>query len=178
MTGVVTCPSCMGNKFEYNSPAYSALCSYCNGEGEVLIEEPIQTCPVCMDENPHTHDKNRWIGVDFDGTLSYDRPDRNSPYSLGQPIERMVERVKFWIRCGYTVKLLTARMNPISHCGGEPRDIKKMEKLLHEWCEKYIGTRLECVAGKDGFMEVLWDDRVVHVIRDTGNPAKYYKTQD
>ena len=81
----------------------------------------------------------------------------------------MVNRVKDWISRGFTVKLLTARMN-VKSSTGVNRDICKMNTLLREWCLEHIGTVLECTNAKDGWMEVLWDDRAVSVIPDTGLP--------
>ena len=126
-------------------------------------------CPVCTDRLPHEHDKNRWIGVDFDGTLATSIA-RTTPYELGLPILEMVARVRYWIWCGYTVKLFTARMCPISKTTNQVRDLALMEAKLRDWCREHIGHELECVNAKDGLMEVLWDDRAVRVIADTGEP--------
>jgi hypothetical protein len=127
-------------------------------------------CPICTRDTPHTHSKDYWIGVDFDGTLAYTIPNRISPYDLGEPIPDMVNRVKNWIAMGYTVKLMTARMNLRSSTGCT-RDLDEMEAKLHGWCLRHIGAILPCVNNKDGWMEVLWDDRAVSVIKDTGNPV-------
>lgn len=134
-------------------------------------------CSICTSNHNHHHDMNsRWIGVDFDGTISRDRDFRSSPYELGEPIPSMINRIKGWIAEGYTVKLLTARMNPVSHTG-ITRDIVKMEALLKQWCLKHIGTELECVMAKDGLMEVLWDDRAIQVVRDIGDPTHLFKPE-
>lgn len=126
-------------------------------------------CPICMKDTPHHHEMNdRWIGVDFDHTLATDTPNRSDPYTLGEPIQEMVNRVKDWVAKGYTVKLLTARMNEISHTSKQPRDLQRMERLLQEWCLKHIGSILPCTASKDRRMEVLWDDRAVRVVKNTG----------
>jgi len=124
-------------------------------------------CPICTKDTPHTHSKDRWIGVDFDGTLAYTIENRTSPYELGEPIPEMVNRVIDWIHKGFTVKILTARMN-IKSSTGHDRDINKMRSLLEQWCYTYIGKVLECTNAKDGWMEVLWDDRAVQVIPNTG----------
>lgn len=118
---------------------------------------------------PHEHPKDKWIGVDFDGTIAYSIPNRTDPYILGEPIPEMVGRVKWWIDHGYKVKLLTARMNVHSSTGVD-RDICKMNTLLRTWCVKHIGVALDCTQSKDGWMEILWDDRAVGVIPDTGKP--------
>lgn len=133
-------------------------------------------CPICMRDSPHTHDMaGRWIGVDFDGTLSIDRFGRKDPYEVGEPIAAMVARVKSWLTSGYDVRLLTARMNPYSNTSGRDRDVKVMKHVLEHWCELHIGKRLPVTNAKDGGMEVLWDDRAVRVIRDTGMPSELYR---
>jgi len=126
-------------------------------------------CPICMKATPHTHTVDKWIGVDFDGTIAFNVLDRTDPYQLGEPIPEMINRVRDWIGKGYTVKLLTARMNQKSSTG-KIRDIEKMREILKAWCRKHIGIALECTNAKDGWMEVLWDDRAVHVIPNTGLP--------
>ena len=129
-------------------------------------------CPICTKPTPHGHDIKRWIGVDFDATLAYDIPNRTDLYELGKPIPEMVNRVRDWIGKGFTVKILTARMNKYSHLGFE-RDVEKMRDLLKAWSREHIGIALECTNIKDGFMEVLWDDRAVQVSRDTAYPIAY-----
>jgi hypothetical protein len=124
-----------------------------------------------MKGTPHTHSHGKWIGVDFDGTLAYSVPNRTDAYVLGEPIPAMIYRVQDWLSKGYTVKLLTARMNKQSSTG-ITRDVGKMKLLLEEWCIKHVGKALECTNAKDGWMEVLWDDRAVGVVPDTGNPVQ------
>lgn len=124
-------------------------------------------CPICTKDTPHTHSKQYWIGVDLDGTLAYTIPNRTDPYHIGEPIPSMVNRVKDWIAKGYTVKLLTARMN-LHSSTGYTRDLEKMREILEQWCQQHIGTVIECVNSKDGWMEVLWDDRAVSVAPNTG----------
>ncbi len=124
----------------------------------------MSNCIICNRDGVHDHnltDQRRWIGVDFDNTLAYNIPDRTDPYTLGEPIPSMVDRVKRWLELGITVKLFTARMCLYSHTG-KMRDIHKMEKMLYDWCIKHIGRPIECTNQKDGYMEVLWDDRTAH----------------
>lgn len=96
-------------------------------------------CHICTQRLPHIHSKDRWIGVDFDGTIAFSIKNRTSPYELGEPIPDMVDRVKKWLAEGYTVKLLTARMN-IKSSTGTDRDLNKMRQLLEAWCLQHIGT--------------------------------------
>lgn len=128
-------------------------------------------CPICMKDTPHGHDKRRWIGVDFDGTLAHDAFERKDPYELGEPIMPMVHRVKDWLAKGFEVRLMTARMCDYSHTTGLYRNVTEMERRLQEWCKTHLGVELVCTNVKDGLMEVLWDDRAVRVIKDAGQPA-------
>jgi len=136
------------------------------------MPSPIGTfrCPICQKDSPHPHNLNKWIGVDFDGTLAHDTVNRKDPYELGEPIIQMVNRVKDWIAKGFEVRIFTARMHPYSYTAGIERDPKKMEAALKSWCKKHIGVELVCTNAKDGMMEVLWDDRTVRVIAGTGTP--------
>lgn len=98
-----------------------------------------------------------WIGCDLDGTLAtYDhyRGDEH----IGEPIEKMVARVKRWLADGKQVKLLTARA---SH--GD-----KAKRAVKVWCRKHIGKVLPITDRKDCKMTELWDDRAHRVERNTG----------
>jgi hypothetical protein len=131
-------------------------------------------CFICCGTTPHTHKfegTDRWIGVDFDGTLALEIPGRTNPYELGAPVPAMVERVKTWLVAGIRVKLFTARMAEYSVTSEYYRDLDKMETLLRAWCLEHIGSELECTNEKDGGMEVLWDDRAVRVLRNLGQSA-------
>ncbi len=99
-----------------------------------------------------------WIGVDLDGTLAH-----YSGYKkhIGDPIPRMVTRVRRWITEGKQVKILTARV--------APRDEQhEQQVLVHEWVKEHIGYPLEVTSHKDYRMQILWDDRVQAVEVNTG----------
>lgn len=110
-----------------------------------------------------------WIGVDFDGTLAeYD--DWKGPDQVGPPIPAMIERVKRWLADGRDVRIFTAR---IAHDGTERRMMEADigHEVVAEWCLKHIGVRLPITNVKDQAMIELWDDRVVQVIKNTGEPV-------
>jgi hypothetical protein len=99
-----------------------------------------------------------WIGVDLDGTVAvYD--GWKGAYHIGEPIPKMVERIKRWLAEGKRVKIFTARV-----CDGDPQTIKAIE----DWCEQHIGQRLEVTNMKDYGMIRFYDDRAVQVIPNTG----------
>lgn len=104
---------------------------------------------------------NGWIGVDFDGTLAkYDH--YRGPTNLGNPIPKMVDRVRNWLNEGKTVKIMTARANPNS------TDVRAAIKAIKKWCKQYIGKELDVVYEKDLHMEELWDDRAIQIKPNTG----------
>lgn len=116
-----------------------------------------------------------WIAVDFDGTLArYD--GWVSGDHLGEPIPKMVSRVKSWLAEGHTVKIFTARVG----CTGLRTDkgnvdgeefAEHQRRLIQEWCVEHIGVPLEVTATKDFGMVELWDDRAVQVKMNTGEPV-------
>lgn len=115
-----------------------------------------------------------WYGVDLDGTLS--RWDQGSSINtIGEPLPRMVERVKGWLAQGFEVRIVTAR---VGKCGRSNDDgvvddeafAKWQEGLVKQWCLEHLGQELEVTCSKDFRMIQLWDDRVVEVMTNTGLP--------
>jgi phosphoribosylamine--glycine ligase len=99
-----------------------------------------------------------WIGVDLDGTLA-----KYSGWSdeVGEPIPKMIARVRSWIAQGHDVRILTARGS---------QDPGKYEQLVkvHDWVKKHIGVGLEVTHKKNPEMIRLYDDRVRQVRPNTG----------
>lgn len=138
---------------------------------EQLRNEP--SCTVCLNDQPHTHQlvgTDKWIGVDFDGTLSNNDGTDFDHLKHGIPVPEMVTRIRGWLKAGYTVKLFTARMAELPESGEARPDLATIEAALKAWCKEHIGQELECTAQKDPNMEVLWDDRAVGVARNQGVP--------
>jgi|SRR5581483_6892202 len=113
-----------------------------------------------------------WIGVDLDGTLATYEHGSFHPHKLGEPIPKMVERVKAWLDAGIEVKVFTAR---VSHDGTrEGRWIAaQAANKIRDWTEKHIGVRLNVTCSKDYDMLELWDDRAVQVRVNTGEAVGY-----
>lgn len=114
-----------------------------------------------------------WIGVDLDATLAHYLKWEGVDI-IGDPIPRMVERVKEWLAQGRQVKIMTARV----YCGesGEPagdryRDAQLARRAIEKWCLKHIGVILPVTCCKDTSMITLWDDRCVQVKPNTGEPV-------
>lgn len=114
-----------------------------------------------------------WIGVDLDATLAHYLKWEGVDI-IGDPIPRMVERVKQWIEEGMQVKIMTARV----YCGesGEPagdryRDAQIARRAIEKWCLKHLGCIIPITCCKDIQMITLWDDRCVQVKPNTGEPV-------
>jgi hypothetical protein len=112
-----------------------------------------------------------WIGVDLDGTVaiytSWKRWD-----SIGEPIPKMVARIKAWLAEGIKVKIFTARVgfeSDVCKISGETFTKEAMTAAIQRWTLRHIGKKLEVTATKDFAMRELWDDRAVQVVANTGN---------
>jgi hypothetical protein len=112
-----------------------------------------------------------WMAVDFDGTL-HKRP-KNEPLDvLGEPIIPMVNLVKEWLAAGMKVKIFTARVSPVQRGMDNYKSvayfIMDQEKILKEWCLKYIGQELPVTCSKDCYTYQFYDDRAVCIEHNTG----------
>jgi len=106
-----------------------------------------------------------WIGCDFDGTLCvYDK--WRGPTHAGAPIPKMVKRIQKLIAEGKTVKIFTARVGKLENDTDE--SVEEARKFVSDWTLKHIGTRLEVTNIKDQGMTLLYDDRAIQVLKNTG----------
>jgi hypothetical protein len=131
----------------------------------ILSKHKIVSTPIVEEKNEDNQKSEdiKWIGVDLDGTLAkHDDNDQYSPDKIGDPIEKMINRVKKWISDGKTVKIMTARAdkNDANH--------KIAKKAIDDWCDKHIGKKLEITNQKDKNMEELWDDKAIQINKNTG----------
>jgi hypothetical protein len=109
-----------------------------------------------------------WIGVDLDETLAY-YTTWEGPDKIGEPIPKMLLRVKQWLSFGYDVRIFTARVSL-------PAEEQIARKAIEEWCEKHIGQVLPITCKKDLSMLELWDNRVVYVQSNTGIVCEHVKS--
>lgn len=109
---------------------------------------------------PPLKTKGPWVGFDLDGTLA-EHGKYLGPGHIGTMIEPMKEVLLEWIRQGYRVKIMTARM---SHA--ESRD--EARTIIQDWLEANGLPRLEVTCKKDYKMIRLYDDRAVQVIPNSG----------
>lgn len=118
-----------------------------------------------------------WIGVDLDGTLA-EYGGWKGPQHIGAPIGPMVDRVKRWLGEGRDVRIFTARVDGggVALSMGNPdgeqvRNVEMVREHIEQWCLRHIGTILPITNVKDYGMIELWDDRVVRVMLNTGEPC-------
>jgi len=102
-----------------------------------------------------------WIGVDLDGTLAHYDHYRGDDH-VGKPIEPMVKRVRQWVDEGRDVRLFTAR---------------KPHVAIRRWMKEHLGVIIPITSTKDSDMQVLYDDRVVQVERNTGETDPDHERQ-
>lgn len=99
-----------------------------------------------------------WFGIDLDGCLAiYD--GWRGPEHIGEPVPAMLAQVKDLVSKNERVKIFTAR-------GGDPKQCE----LIQSWCVKHGLPALEVTNVKDMAMITLYDDRVIQVIANTGEP--------
>lgn len=111
----------------------------------------------------------RWIAVDFDGTLAHFECDwQLNPYATGEPIPSMVERVRQWLAEGEDVRIFTARMDCYHPHTLGPLSVQQVKAPIERWCKKHLGQVLPITNVKDYFCKVLYDDRAIQVERNTG----------
>lgn len=80
-----------------------------------------------------------WIGVDLDGTLA-EYGSRNGANDIGNPVPKMLARVKKWLSEGKDVRIFTARA-----C--IPEQIPAVEAWCLNWLE--MDDEIEVLMGKD-----------------------------
>lgn len=94
--------------------------------------------------------------MDLDGTMAKDNGWKGIEH-IGKPIDKMVERVKRWLKQGKTVKVFTARAE-------DP----KSKPYIKDFCREVFGKVLPITNKKDKWMVELWDDRARRVEKNTG----------
>lgn len=113
-----------------------------------------------------------WVGVDLDGVLAV------YPHSfpaVGPPIAPMVARVKAWIAEGVDVRIFTARVAVVNglrseHGVADAAFAADQRLRIQTWCQEHLGCVLPVTAQKDFKMAMLWDDRCMQMITNTGQP--------
>lgn len=109
---------------------------------------------------PPLKTKGPWVGFDLDGTLA-EHGKYQGPDHIGTMIQKMKDILIEWLKQGYRVKIMTARMGH-----AELRD--EARTIIQDWLEANGLPRLEVTCKKDYKMIRLYDDRAVQVIPNTG----------
>jgi len=104
-----------------------------------------------------------WVGFDLDGTLA-EYHGWISASHIGKPVPIMVELVKNILAHGKKVKILTARASLAIY----PDQAEESIIAIQAWCQEHIGQVLEITCEKDQGMMMLYDDRCVQVLPNTG----------
>jgi hypothetical protein len=94
-----------------------------------------------------------WIGVDLDGTLAKHYWPDDGPYHplrIGDPIHRMVERVKLWIAEDKEVRIFTARVAPLGSSPGfnDEQQLPLIHATIAMWTQQHIGVALAATCMK------------------------------
>ena len=111
-----------------------------------------------------------WYGFDLDGTLAYYPP---SVGYIGEPIFKMVEKLKEHLRSGDSIRIVTARV-----CSMYPeRDKQANRSRIDAWCIFYFGQTFPITAEKDYDMVRLYDERAVEIVHNLGITRSEYDQQ-
>ena len=105
-----------------------------------------------------------WVGVDADKTLFVYDGTWHGPGHFGPPVPLMVARVKAHLDQGDTVKLFSAR---VSDPQWESVGLPAWQALSY----RLFGEILEATNIKDYKMILLYDDKAIQVVPDTGELA-------
>lgn len=105
--------------------------------------------------------KRAAVAVDLDGTLAERPKGEFDPEVVGDPVPKMMERVRKWIDEGREVVIFTAR-------AASPKNIPPVKKWLKE--QGLPDLKVTCRKTPD--LEELWDDRARQVKIDTGELVK------
>jgi hypothetical protein len=97
------------------------------------------------------------IAVDFDGTLATHPKGKYKSTKVGDPVPKMVNRVRRWVGRGKKVKIFTARA-----------DDEIAVNRIKKWLKDNELPDLEITNVKSPDMIEFWDDRAVEVEKDTG----------
>jgi len=97
------------------------------------------------------------LAVDLDGTLAKIVPGDFDRNVIGEPVPRMLSRVKKWLKAGEEVKLFTARAS-------DPKNIPPIRK----WLKQHGLLGMEITNEKTSDIKTFYDDRAVAIEKNTG----------
>jgi hypothetical protein len=113
--------------------------------------------------------KRKVIAVDLDGTLAhYDK--WRGIHHIGDPVPKMLARVKQWLEEGHGVTIFTARMSPTA-CLVNGQNSRAVQEVIEKWCVQHVGVLLPVTSEKRMSFSEFWDDRAIQIIPNTGERA-------
>lgn len=114
------------------------------------------------------HSHKGWIACDLDRTLAHYDKYQGSDH-IGEPIEPMVELVKFWLESGEDVRIFTARVwVPPEPNMRDLEDHLAAHVAIENFCMAQFGKRLPITCTKDPKCKAIYDDLAFHVEPNTG----------
>jgi hypothetical protein len=90
---------------------------------------------------------------------------------IGEPVLRMIEKVRQYLAMGRKVRIVTARCAPE---GRTDEEISHIHNVIEDWCERHIGVRLPVTCSKDYGCVEIHDDRAVQIVPNTGMTVEEY----
>src|SRR5208337_1415099 len=103
-------------------------------------------------------DDQAWVGFDLDGTLAKTLQGKYEHSRIGEPIPKMVSRLRRLISHGKKVKIFTARAD----------DERAVNSIRHWLKDHDIPSDLEITNLKDHHMVKFYDDKAIGVQKNTG----------
>lgn len=105
--------------------------------------------------------------VDFNGTLVHHERggkvvDDDGTVHIGEPIPRMVEKVKKLLAQGMTVKIMCGTVGE-----GGPKG-EKMAAAIREWTREHLGEECEPTGTVTTRCLMIWNDKAKEVVRNAG----------
>ena len=110
----------------------------------------------------------KWIGVDFDKVLAHYEDGDIEKYGkdyLGEPIPKMVNKVKEMLDEGEDVRIFSARA---ADANKDPR----LKEVFDRWMEKNLGKILPMTNIKDHNVKVWYDDKARRIKANKGKRIK------
>jgi len=106
-----------------------------------------------------------WWGFDVDKTIAIDEGNTRGGV-IGAPIKSLIRRIKYYLRTGRKVSIVSARVHP-----SEP-DMLDQYRTIYQFLVGVLGKELadkiDIRSDKDRHMIALYDDRAEQVIPNKG----------
>ncbi len=103
-----------------------------------------------------------WVGFDLDGTLAIDTP--GTWPQIGDPIPAMCDRLRWLNDKGIPCRIITARVSAAVY----PDKVVAEMARIDAWCLAVFGCTFQLTPEKDQRMMFMFDDRAIHVPRNSG----------